>query len=128
MKPNRHSGRGLGVLATLIVLFSTIHSATAVECWGGLSEYPNVFVINIGRSHSTVGAAWPGLRRIPDGNTSLCHAMENSGMQALIHYQSGRPSQTTQLYLISFYLDRNQVYGVLYLIQGTVCPEKRFRY
>ncbi|KAF0317293.1 heat shock protein [Colletotrichum asianum] len=69
MERNRHSGRGLGVLATLIVVFSTIHFATAVECWGGLSEYPNVFVINIGRSHSTVGVAWPGLRKIPDGNT-----------------------------------------------------------
>uniref|UniRef100_L2FJQ0 Heat shock protein n=1 Tax=Colletotrichum fructicola (strain Nara gc5) TaxID=1213859 RepID=L2FJQ0_COLFN len=69
MERDRHPGRGLGVLTTLIVVFSTIHFATAVECWGSLSEYPNVFVINIGRSHSTVGAAWPGLRKIPDGNT-----------------------------------------------------------
>lgn len=45
MKRNRPSGRDLGVLATLIVFFSTIYFAIAVECWSGMSEYPNVFVI-----------------------------------------------------------------------------------
>ncbi|KAL3296123.1 heat shock protein [Colletotrichum asianum] len=68
MERNRHSGRGLGVLATLIVVFSTIHFATAVDCWGGLSEYPNVWGILAqpeSTEHRTLaldcwgGVAWP---------------------------------------------------------------------
>ncbi|KAK2736647.1 heat shock protein [Colletotrichum kahawae] len=80
MRPNRCSGPGLGVLATLIVLFSSIHYASAYECWGGLSEYPNVFVINIGRSHSTVGSTWHGLRRIPDGNTKWTPSPDDANL------------------------------------------------